>query len=302
MSMDDYHIKQAHSAIDSLAAELAQAKKDLEEQKALMCGKLMKVVDYPMGQAMASVSGYGSPAKARRDIEALYQKCLALKDSNQAAIKNNESVYNGLRKLIAAIGIPSNYNKTVNRRSFKTESIPYDWTNGLRQLVPTHDGWPEVQRIYDRKMEEVAKWEQQIAGQKEEEERAREAEAKNIEKIKTVGILENKYGMRLSANENTLLDVILSKDKYLALAHCLLKNRRDWNDGPDYAREGLRLFAVESDLDEEICKEIQSLIDDWQGDGRVFRDCKYCYDALFNLADGDILADYQKLKEYMEQT
>jgi len=298
--MDEYHIKQAHSAIDSLAAELATAKKELGEQKALTCGKLLPVVDYPMGQAMASMGSYHTPEKARKEMDALYQKCLALKEANQTAIKNNQAVYDGLRKLIAAIGIPSSYNKIVNRRSYKTESVPYDWTDGLRRLVAVHDGWPDVQRTYDQKIAEITKWEKEIAAKEEEEKRAAEAEIKNVEKIKTLGILADRYGLPLSANDHEILDAVLAKDKYLDLGHSLMLNRLDWNEGPYHARCGLDRFAVISDIDHAIYAEIRGLIDDWQGDGRVFRDAEYGYDALFGLADQAILADYKKLTEYME--
>ncbi|MDD3906413.1 MAG: hypothetical protein PHS46_07845 [Candidatus Omnitrophica bacterium] len=298
MSLDEYHIKQAHSAIDALAAELATAKRELEEQKALTCGKLMPVTKYPMGQAMASVSSYHSPKEAKKEIEALYQRCLSLKDANQAAIKNNATVYDGLRKLIAAIGIPSSYNKVVNRRSYKTESVSYDWTEGLRHLVPTHDDWPDVQKTYEQKMSEVAKWEEKIAAEESEKERQRESEAKNIEKIKTLGILANKYGLALSTEDHEILDAILSKDKYLALGHSLLLNRGDWSDGPDYARCGLDRFEVVSDTDRAIYAELHDLIDDWQGDGRCFRDADYSYDRLFGMVDTALLADYKTLMRF----
>ena len=49
-----------------------------------------------------------------------------------------------------------------------------------------------------------------------------------------------------------ILDVILEKDKYLRLAHYLLKNREDWNDGYSYAESGLNGFDVETETDKLI--------------------------------------------------
>ncbi len=297
---DEYYVKQAHSAIDSLATELTQAKKDLEEQKALTCGKIMPVIDYPMGQVMASMSSYKTPANARKEVDALYQKCRSLKDANQAAIKNNQAVYDSLRKLIAAIGIPSCYTKIINRRSYKTESISYDWVDGLRRLVPTHDGWPDVQRTYDQKTADIVEWERELAAKGEAEKRQAEADAQNIEKIKVLGILADRYGLPITATYEEILDAILSKDKYLALGHSLRLNRGDWSEGPYHARCGLDHFDVVSDTDHAIYKELRDLIDDWQGDGRCFRDAEYCYDRLFSMSDQQLFADYMKIIGYAE--
>ena len=297
---DEYYIRQAHSAIDSLATELIQAKKDLEEQKALTCGKLMTVADYPMGKVMASISSYKTPANARKEVEALYQKCLSMKEANQAAIKNNQVVYDSLRKLIAAIGIPSSYNKIVNRRSYKTESVSYDWTDGLWRLVPTYDGWPDVQRTYDQKIADIVKWEGELAAKAEAEKRQSELDAQNIEKIKVLGVLADRYGLPITATYEEILDAILSKDKYLALGHSLRLNRGDWSEGPYHARCGLDRFDVVSDIDHAIYKELRDLIDDWQGDGRCFRDAEYCYDNLFSMVDPQLFADYTKIIGYEE--
>jgi len=152
LSISDYNIRQAHSAIDALAKELCQAKKDLEDQKTLVCGKLMPVSDYPIGSIMADVKSYQSPERAMQEIESVYQKCLFLKDANQAAIKNNALVYDSLRKLITAIGIPSSYNKIVNNRSRRMKIVACDWVDGLEASIPMQDKWEEVQNTYNEKM------------------------------------------------------------------------------------------------------------------------------------------------------
>ena len=40
-------------------------------------------------------------------------------------------------------------------------------------------------------------------------------------------------------------------------------------------------FTVETETDQEIQDELQGLIDNWDGDGRVFRDCKWNYSTLY---------------------
>ena len=296
--MNDYYAKQAHSAIDSLIGEPEVAKKELEEQKNLVGGKLQPITKYPMmGGVLAYVKDYKTPEKAKTEVETLYQKSLSLKDENQAAVKNNCMVYDGLVKLISSVGIPSHYAKVINSRSGKTKRVSMEWVDALKDLVKTEDEFPKVQRIYEEKMSEIAKWEKEIEEQKRKEELTRDAEKKKIENIKTLGRLENKYGLALTESGSEILDAILSKDKYLALGHALLMNREDWNDGPEYARNGLEEFKVESDLDQSIYMEINELINDWQEDGRCFRDADYGYDYLFGLVDKELLSDYREVRE-----
>jgi len=111
----------------------------------------MPVSDYPIGSIMADVKSYQSPERAMQEIESVYQKCLFLKDANQAAIKNNALVYDSLRKLITAIGIPSSYNKIVNNRSRRVKIVACDWVDGLEASIPMQDKWEEVQNTYNEK-------------------------------------------------------------------------------------------------------------------------------------------------------
>ena len=89
-------------------------------------------------------------------------------------------------------------------------------------------------------------------------------------------------------------NALLKRCKYMRLAHYLRKNRNDWSDGPDFARQGLDGFSAETPQDQEILRDLCPLVEDWDGDGRVFRDTKWSYDALFGLVNPDLLADYEK--------
>jgi DNA repair exonuclease SbcCD ATPase subunit len=301
--MSDYTIRSAHAAIDSLAQELETIKKELEDQKNLVGGNLLPITKYPvMVGVFGYVKDYKTPERARREVERLYQESIVLKDANQAAIKNNQAVYDGLVKLISSVGIPSHYLKVVNSRSGKTRREFMPWIDALKDLIKTEDEFPKVQRIYEEKLSEIAKWEKEIEEQKRNEEMVREAEKKHIRNIKTLGRLENKYGLALTESGSEILDAILSKDKYLALGHALRMNRGDWADGPEYARDGLQEFGVEikTDIDQAIYDEISEMVNDWQGDGRCFRDADYGYDYLFGLVDKELLSDYEEVMELVE--
>jgi len=144
-------------------------KKELAEQKMLMIGKLMPVTEYPIGNIMANVKSYQSPEKARQEIEATYQRCLALRFANQDAIRNNRMIYENLLKLIISTGITSSHTRTINKKTRKVNSMPVDWAKMLQSVIPMEDKWNLVQNIYDVKMKDVVDWEKQIAEEKKKQ-------------------------------------------------------------------------------------------------------------------------------------
>lgn len=87
-------------------------------------------------------------------------------------------------------------------------------------------------------------------------------------------------------------------NKYLHLAHWLNRNREDWSDGYSYAEVGINNFKVENEQDREILDSLLALIDEnWDGDGRVFRDTKWNYDALYSLVPEDLRSDFMICRE-----
>jgi len=112
--------------------------------------------------------------------------------------------------------------------------------------------------------------------------------------------MASKYGLKEENTKEELLDKILEKDKYLRLGHYLILNRNDWNDGPNFAENGLYSFSVETEEDKLIYAEISSLIDNWGGDGRCFRDCHWSYDHLFTKVDTDLYKDFEKVSGWID--
>ena len=100
------------------------------------------------------------------------------------------------------------------------------------------------------------------------------------------------------SDKQEILDAILEKNKYLRLAHYLRMNRGDWTDGYDYAETGLSGFVVETEVDSEIEKDITHHINNWDGDGRIFRDCEYNYNVIFGMVeDEQLMKDYNSVYE-----
>jgi len=113
-------------------------------------------------------------------------------------------------------------------------------------------------------------------------------------------LLLAKYDLDLTQDWEDLLDIVINKNKYLYLAYYLEKNRGDWNDGYSYAETGLDNFTIENELDQDIHNDIYSYIENWDGDGRVFRDCNYNYSYLYGIVadlESDLYKDFQVIKE-----
>jgi len=79
-------------------------------------------------------------------------------------------------------------------------------------------------------------------------------------------------------------------------------NRSDWSDGHAYADIGINGFLIETERDREIFTNIRDcMYANWDGDGRVFRDATWGYDALFGIVmseNQELYENYDKLKEY----
>ncbi len=286
MSLDDFNIRQAYSALDNLVEELEQIKKELKDQRELECGKLMPIADYPIGGIEPNIKNSESPEHARQEMITFYERCLAIKKKNEEAIKNNVTMYESLRKLIQTIGISSSYKTLVKGRT-----VTRDWTEGLRAAIPMKDDWEDVQHIYGRKMKEISEWEKEIA----DKEKRKQQEEKDMEWIKQVAILADKYGLPISASAYDVLEVILSRSKYLALGDALLRNRNDWSDGPDIVKSELGRFSIENNTDKAIHDALSECIENWNGDGRIFRDCAYNYNRLFGMVDKSLMDDYKMI-------
>lgn len=217
---------------------------------------------------------------------------------------HNEEVQERVKLFMSEVGIPRSfshsYYKTNKSRTLTKETKQAGYIEDLNRNVPTYvgskyDSKGEISRIhsaYDKASFEIKKVER-------EEEEAKKKENQLRDRI----ILALKY---LPDNKDTdkeeLFDAILSKCKYLRLAHYLKMNREDWSDGYDYAEVGLSGFIVETDEDKEIYDTISSIITDYEDvDGRYFRDCKYSYDYLFQKVDNELLHDYNVMKQMVDR-
>jgi hypothetical protein len=236
---------------------------------------------------------------ATNHIERILKSAEIQHDLNVEAIKNNTDIVNGIKKMMDKFGVRSTYStfERKTKRSYKETETRHSagYLEDLRRDIKTSDGFSNIQIECSNFKEKIEKWRlSELTRIKQEETKIKNDEllaAANRELMKYIV----KYDLPATSSKENVVDYIISKDKYLYLAHYMKKNRGDWNDGYWYAEQGLDNFTVTEDIDEKIHKCVQFEIDNWDGDGRCFRDCEYSYDVVFGYVDSELYADYNKL-------
>lgn len=116
-------------------------------------------------------------------------------------------------------------------------------------------------------------------------------------------LLRVKYSANVNANTYDVLELILSQDKYLRLAHAMKETRNDWSNGFYRVLYALLCFKVENEFDNDVIDLIQAILDDEEddGDGRIFRDCEINYNDLYEKVNSELFQDYERLLELVNQ-
>ena len=247
---------------------------------------------------------YGSneptPELALSRAAKAYEESKLLVAENQKICAENSRIVNSLIDSIRNAGIPERVEVVVSgprAQRTKREMQDAPWKSLSRQ-VRTFDTWTQSEQYYKDFLGRVKKWQDEIAAKAREKEQAAAKDKARIEAESKRIALCLKYGFDpVKTAESDLRDLLLSKNKYLRLAYYLERNRNDWNEGPDFAETGLSGFKIETADDQLIYDNIQGFITDWDGDGRVFRDCTWSYSRLYaEFVPAELMTDFQSLK------
>jgi hypothetical protein len=292
--MSNWNVEQAHKYIDAVVGERDAANKKLAEiSTSLAGGTIMEIKPYQMVRQF--YSQHWEPQKVSvGEVERIYAQDLETIKENEVAVENNKKIYDTLYAVFRNLGFRETVTERTNPRTFKTKEVTAGWLRSLNTIERSTG----ASKVHDLRTSVLKR----IQEHKDAEERSRkhaaqerEVAIQKAEKLKYIGQLEAKYGQKFHS-EDDAIDYLLSRDKYLKLAYYLAKNRGDWSEGSTYAQIGIEGFAVENDTDKEILAEISELISDWDFDGRCFRDCKWNYNVLYEMADKELHAELDKLQ------
>lgn len=225
-------------------------------------------------------------------------------DKNVTIAKKNLETQNKVFDLLSQIGISTTYYGYKTSRSRDTTKMNYNFPSEISKQIPTNYSENHLNNTRDNLIKQIKDvWNREI--QKLREERIKkEKAAKEKEENKKLALLLAKYDLELTDSWGDLLDKVIEQNKYLYLDHYLEENRNDWTNGFDYAERGLNFFKVEDKIDQDIEDNIRSFMyEDWEGDGRVFRDCEYNYSVLYGIAseqNPQLYKDYEVIKSNIE--
>lgn len=235
------------------------------------------------------------------EVDAKVEVINAVHKSNEAAIANNQAITSKVNLIMRELGIPGtyqerDYNSRTQRPKYNTRNAGY--LGDLSRNVILTDGYDAAIRSAANAKQQAKEYHAKKVASLAQKEREEAAAKKKIKDESLLVHMRVKYKCDVEDTVYDVLRAILGKNKYLWLAHWMQENRFDWNDGPDFARVGLDGFSVDSEEDQEIYDAVSSRIEDWDGDGRVFRDMDYSYDVIYGMVDNaELMADYQRVAE-----
>ncbi|MGG1671527.1 hypothetical protein ACIFOE_12910 [Paenibacillus sp. NRS-1783] len=223
---------------------------------------------------------------------------------NVEKLKNNKATESKVFDILEQIGISNTYYGYKTSRSRDTSKMYYNFPSEIRKQIPTQYSENKLEELNKSLIEQLKKvWNDETYKIKQERIK-KEKQEKEKEYNKKLALLLAKYDLDLTDSWHELEEAIIDKNKYLRLAHYLEMNRNDWSDGYSYAESGLSQFTTESDIDSKIYEDIISyMYENWDGDGRVFRDCEYNYSILYNMVaeqDTQLFKDYEAVQEHLE--
>lgn len=298
-------LQDARKAIDKLEQEVARLRAAATGAEAMVQSITPVKLTWVFSTSISNQWGTPSVAAIVQDNTARLNKEWATIDATHVAnlplIASNQAIRQQVEALMKAIGIPDEYTvyeSSGRSRTPKQVKRPAGWISDLARCCKVDDGYDLAKRAYEEAQRKIQEW--QIAQQQKEaaEAKQREAEQKKADAERLRAVMVVKYGCNYNADLSEVLEAILRRNKYLHLAYWLERNRNDWHDGPDSARTGLDSFTIESPQDQAIYEELSDLINEWDGDGRVFRDCEWNYSRIYNLVGDDaLMADFNSVRQ-----
>lgn len=243
---------------------------------------------------------------ARKILDSAKEKDNNIHRANLENIEINKYIIYNLKMIMSTIGIAESYRvrDTKSRARFpkyinKESGIISD----IREFIKVNDNYEYAMNEYERKSKILYRYSSEVIERENNKKIEKEKENKKIREQKEFLKLCIKYDAPDDADKQELYEIIIDKDKKLRLAMAMLSVRQDWNDGCGPVEYALGQYKIEDDIDNEIYDCVSEMINIFNDDrdGRYFRDCKYNYDVLFAMVDGELYNDAMKVKEMIDR-
>lgn len=281
-----------------------------------MCGAVSHCMASPQSyENDPSISRYRKPSQkeaaafALQRLEAARAIDIARHEKNSEAIEANRKVREVVTAVMKAAGIPDEWSRTDPRsRSRFPKKIREraGYFGDLERNAPIRDGFENATLIYEglKAKYDAYAAEAEKAQERAEAERAAAEERRKEERRANVALatIVLRYGLPAESEWDDVLDALRKRDQRIDLAVAMSQTRSDYSDGPHRVHSAIGRFKVETDEDKAIANDVLSCLNDWDGDGRIFRDTRWSYDAIFaSIADQQLAADAQMALERTER-
>lgn len=215
-------------------------------------------------------------------------------EENERIILHNKKQYDAAVSMMKVLGINVTYNTYKGvRMTKKTHTAGF--VGDLGRVIPLEDNYQRMLKGIEAQRDSIVAFGRKKIKETEDAEAKEEKERQKREEQVILATLRVKYlSDNLTASADAILDEILSTDPYLKLAHAMISTRNDWSEGFYRIEDVLQCPCVQDTVRADIYKEIAALVE--EDDGRVFRDCEFNYDKLFqDFVNKDTYKDYQIL-------
>ncbi len=232
-----------------------------------------------------------------------FNKACAINALNEEALANNVKILENIKMMMTNLGIPETYveyrYKTKRSRYMTEFRESAGWVKDVNRCIKRTDGFALFEKAYQRQLERIEEWATKKRKELFEVERAKASEQHQREQVMKRAVIIARYDVpQESQADDCLLLAILDKNKYLKLAYKLLCIRNDFDSGYKYAKYAIDEFEEVTKTDVEIVRDINDCIEQWDGDGRIFRDTTWSYDRIFTLVqDEQLYTDYTVLRK-----
>lgn len=222
------------------------------------------------------------------ELETGHAKNMIIFQQNQKIAQENRLLWDSVEAMLKGVGVVFTGRLNIHagtRRKPSYANKEFPWVAELRNQFRLWTAYSEsgaLCKIHSAKQElEKIRQEARLKKQKIEEEEKRRY---------TVTTLNGQYK---STDAREILEEILNKCPILNLAHAM-HSCRNYFDRVYMVESALRGISNIPNL-QDAYEEISSLCENYDGDGRVFRDCNYDYSYVYSLVDKDLLVDYDKI-------
>ena len=232
-----------------------------------------------------------------KSIDALGHLDSLIIEKNTEINKRNKDLWKRMEDIFGQLGIPLTAYTAIRKNKSELRTVPYIADMKTKFNLNYSYSMKSVDELKDRIRDSWNKVSSDIRMKRIEKERKELADKTQRENDIKLGKFIAKYIP--DSTDGTYSDVlyaILAKDINLELAAEMVAVRGDFNRGT----RGIQRI-IDRHTDSRIIAAISSAIQNWDGDGRQFRDCEYSYDALFALCSPELVVDYNEVSSICGQ-